>query len=91
MSFLRYGRISGLSNCDDQIINHRIFIVEGYYCSLFFERNLDIAHSRNSCQTAFDNVGITSEAFTTVLTKAGIKISMDGRGCWMDNVFIERL
>ena len=33
----------------------------------------------------------TSEAFTTVLTNAGIKVSMDGRGRWMDNVFIERL
>ena len=33
----------------------------------------------------------TSLAFTKVLNDAGIRISMDGRGCWMDNVFIERL
>ena len=33
----------------------------------------------------------TSMAFTDVLTAAGVKISMDGRGRWMDNVFIERL
>ena len=33
----------------------------------------------------------TSAEFTGALTKAGIKISMDGRGRWMDNVFIERL
>jgi putative transposase len=33
----------------------------------------------------------TSEAFTGVLLAAGIKVSMDGRGRWMDNVFIERL
>ena len=33
----------------------------------------------------------TSAAFTGGLTAAGIKISMDGRGRWMDNVFIERL
>ena len=33
----------------------------------------------------------TSAAFTGVLARAGIKISMDGRGRWMDNVFIERL
>jgi putative transposase len=33
----------------------------------------------------------TSTAFTGTLAKAGIKISMDGRGRWMDNVFIERL
>lgn len=33
----------------------------------------------------------TSAAFTGVLIVAGIRISMDGRGRWMDNVFIERL
>jgi putative transposase len=33
----------------------------------------------------------TSAAFTGALTAAAIKISMDGRGRWMDNVFIERV
>jgi len=33
----------------------------------------------------------TSEGFTSVLRSAGVAISMDGRGRWMDNVFIERL
>ena len=33
----------------------------------------------------------TSLAFTDVLTDAGIHISMDGKGRWMDNVFLERL
>ena len=33
----------------------------------------------------------TSATFTGALAGAGIKISMDGRGRWMDNVFIERL
>jgi putative transposase len=33
----------------------------------------------------------TSAAFTGTLAAAGITISMDGRGRWMDNVFIERL
>ncbi|WP_159587799.1 IS3 family transposase [Chelativorans xinjiangense] len=33
----------------------------------------------------------TSFAFTSRLKDAGIRISMDGRGRWMDNVFIERL
>ncbi len=34
---------------------------------------------------------ITSPRFTAVLADAGIHISMDGRGRWLDNVFIERL
>ena len=33
----------------------------------------------------------TSVDFTDVLKEAGIRISMDGKGRWMDNVFIERL
>jgi putative transposase len=33
----------------------------------------------------------TSALFTSTLTAAGVKISMDGRGRWIDNVFIERL
>jgi putative transposase len=33
----------------------------------------------------------TSEAFTGVLVANGIAISMDGKGAWRDNVFVERL
>ena len=33
----------------------------------------------------------TSAEFTGALSAAGIRISMDGKGRWMDNVFIERL
>jgi hypothetical protein len=30
----------------------------------------------------------TSAAFTGALIAAGVKISMDGRGRWIDNVFV---
>ena len=33
----------------------------------------------------------TSAEFIKVLTSAGIAISMDGKGAWRDNVFVERL
>ena len=33
----------------------------------------------------------TSDAFTGTLKAAGIQISMDGKGRWVDNVFVERL
>jgi putative transposase len=33
----------------------------------------------------------TGSAFIGMLVKHRIKISMDGRGCWRDNVFVERL
>ena len=33
----------------------------------------------------------TSQAFTDLLKDNDIRISMDGKGCWRDNVFVERL
>ena len=33
----------------------------------------------------------TSATFTGLLQEHGIRISMDGQGCWRDNVFVERL
>lgn len=36
-------------------------------------------------------VQFTSEAFTGVLKDHGIRISMDGKGCYHDNIVVERL
>ncbi len=36
-------------------------------------------------------VQFTSEAFTSTLKKSDIQISMDGKGCYYDNIFVERL
>ncbi len=36
-------------------------------------------------------VQFTSEVFTGILQQAGVAISMDGKGRWIDNVFVERL
>lgn len=33
----------------------------------------------------------TAEEFTSVVLQAGCRLSMDGRGAWRDNVFVERL
>ncbi len=33
----------------------------------------------------------TSSEFIGVLQRHAIRISMDGKGCWRDNVFVERL
>ena len=33
----------------------------------------------------------TGEAFTKTLLENGIRISMDGQGCYFDNIFVERL
>jgi len=44
----------------------------------------DIFNTDQGCQ-------FTAEAFTDTLRANDIAISMDGKGRWMDNVFIERL
>ena len=55
---------------------------------------LEEALSRHGTPDIFNTdqgAQFTSEAFTDVLKEAGIDISMDGKGRWIDNVFIERL
>lgn len=47
-------------------------------------RTPEIFNTDQGCQ-------FTSEKWTARLNELGITISMDGRGRWMDNVFIERL
>lgn len=44
----------------------------------------DVFNSDQGCQ-------FTSEAFTSVLRQWNVKISMDGKGRFKDNIFIERL
>ena len=38
-----------------------------------------------------ESAQFTSAAFTGLLTDNAISISMDGRGAWRDNLFVERL
>ena len=47
-------------------------------------RTPEIFNTDQGCQ-------FTSEEWIGRLTELGVKISMDGRGRWMDNVFIEQL
>ena len=42
-------------------------------------------------QRPIDSTQFTSVAFTGLLQEQKIAISMDGRGAWRDNVFVERL
>jgi len=55
---------------------------------------LEDAMQRFGCPEIFNTdqgSQFTSPRFTGVLKEANVRISMDGRGRWMDNVFIERL
>jgi len=60
----------------------------------FCVRVLDAALARHGKPEIFNTdqgSQFTSLAFTERLKTEGIAISMDGRGCWRDNVFVERL
>ena len=48
------------------------------------QRQPEIFNTDQGCQ-------FTSVAFTNLLEAAGIRISMDGRGRALDNIFVERL
>ena len=64
---------------------------------------LDVSFCLEALQEALNRFGapeifnsdqgsqFTSEAFTEMLISNNVNISMDGRGRWIDNVFIERL
>jgi putative transposase len=60
------------------------FCVEALEDALARHGNPEICNTDQGSQ-------FTSAAFTGVLIKNGIAISMDGKGAWRDNVFVERL
>jgi transposase InsO family protein len=60
------------------------------FCIEALEEAMDL-FGRPSIFNSDQGSQFTSPRFTDVLIAAGARISMDGRGRWMDNVFIERL
>jgi putative transposase len=64
---------------------------------------LEACHAKEVVEQAFARHGtpeivntdqgsqFTAEEFTAAVLKQGCKLSMDGRGAWRDNVFVERL
>ncbi len=74
-----------------RVLSHRVSItMEADFCVEALEEALakygkpDIFNTDQGSQ-------FTSEVFTGVLIDNGVKISMDGKGAWRDNVFVERI
>jgi len=63
--------------------------LDGAFCLTTLEQAL--VHGRPEIFNTDQGVQFTSSAFTGRLLEAGIRISMDGRGRALDNVFVERL
>ena len=64
--------------------------LEAEFCIAALEEAM-AHHGRPDIFNTDQGSQFTSPRFTSLLQQAGVRISMDGRGRWMDNVFIERL
>ena len=60
------------------------------FCREALEEALTL-HGRPAISNTDQGSQFTSPRCTEMLIEAGVRVSMDGRGRWMDNVFIERL
>ena len=64
--------------------------MEAAFCVEALEEAL-ARHGKPGVFNTDQGLQFTGGDFTGVLLKAGVAISMDGRGAWRDNVFVERL
>lgn len=63
--------------------------LDGYFCQMALQRAL--AQAKPEIFNTDQGVQFTATAFTDLLKGAGVRISMDGRGRALDNIFVERL
>ncbi len=61
-----------------------------YFCLEAVEEAME-HHGKPEIMNTDQGSQFTSQAFTGLLKENGIQISMDGKGAWRDNVFVERL
>ena len=74
-----------------RVLAHRVSItMDALYCVEAVEEAV-ARYGQPEIMNTDQGSQFTSVAFTDVLKTAGIQISMDGKGSWRDNVFIERL
>ena len=74
-----------------RVLSWRVSItMEAAFCIEALEDAL-ARHGRPGIFNTDQGSQFTGAAFTSVLIENGIAISMDGKGAWRDNVFIERL
>jgi putative transposase len=74
-----------------RVLAHRVSItMEAAFCVEALEEAL-ARHGRPEIFNTDQGSQFTSLEFTGVLTAASVSISMDGKGAWRDNVFVERL
>jgi putative transposase len=74
-----------------RVLSHRVSIaMDADFCVEALEEAI-VRYGKPTIFNSDQGSQFTSEAFTGVLLRDDIAISMDGKGAWRDNVFIERL
>jgi len=74
-----------------RVLSWRVSItLDSAFCLAALEEAID-RHGCPAIMNTDQGAQFTSAAFTGALLDRGIRISMDGRGCWRDNIFVERL
>ena len=74
-----------------KVLAHRVSItMETDFCIEAVEEAIQ-RHGTPGIFNTDQGSQFTSSAFTGLLKEHGIRISMDGKGAWRDNVFVERL
>jgi putative transposase len=74
-----------------RVLSWRVSItMEASFCIAALEEAL-AKHGKPDIFNTDQGSQFTCPAFIDVLTKHDVKISMDGKGAWRDNVFVERL
>jgi putative transposase len=74
-----------------RVLAHRVSItMEADFCIAAVEEAI-AKYGKPEIFNTDQGSQFTSEAFTGLLKQHGIAISMDGKGAWRDNVFVERL
>jgi putative transposase len=74
-----------------RVLSHRISItLETEFCIEALQEALEL-HGKPEIFNTDQGSQFTSSDFTKVLQGREISISMDGKGAWRDNVFVERL
>jgi putative transposase len=73
-----------------RVLSWRVSItMDASFCVAALEEALT-KHGKPEIVNTDQGAQFTGETFTDLLITNGIKISMDGKGAWRDNVFVER-
>jgi putative transposase len=74
-----------------RVLSWRVSIsLDSSFCVAALEEAI-ARYGRPNIVNTDQGVQFTSTACTSIVLRRGIQLSMDGKGCWRDNTFIERL